>query len=54
MGALLGIGALVVCLVVGAILLGLGHLVIGIVVLLAAVPAAIVTWMKWSDRKYGG
>jgi hypothetical protein len=49
-GALIGIAVLIACLVVGAILLGLGHLVIGIGVLLAGLPGAIVAWMKWNDR----
>jgi hypothetical protein len=52
MGALLGLGVLIACLVAGGILLGLGHLVIGIVVMLSGLPGAIVAWMKWSDRKY--
>ena len=54
MGALLGLGVLVACLVAGGILLGLGHVVIGIVVLLCGFPGAIVAWMKWNDRRYGG
>jgi hypothetical protein len=54
MGALLGLGVFIVCLVAGGILLGTGHLIIGIVVMLASLPAAIVAWMKWSDRQYGG
>jgi predicted permease len=41
---------MIACLVAGAILLGLGHLVIGIVVLLTGLPGAIVAWMKWNDR----
>jgi hypothetical protein len=51
---LLGLGVLIVCVVAGGILLGLGHSVIGIVVLLARLPGAIVAWMKWNDRRYGG
>jgi hypothetical protein len=42
MGALLGLGVLFVCLVVGGILLGLGHIVIGPVVMLCGFPGAIV------------
>ena len=54
MGALLGLGVLTVCLVAGGILLGMGHLIIGIAVLLGGLPGAIVAWMKWNDRQYGG
>lgn len=54
MGFLFGLGVLVACLVAGGILFGTGHLVIGIAVLLAGLPGAIVAWMKWNDRKYGG
>ena len=54
MGVLLGLGVLIVCLVAGGILLGTGHLIIGIVVLLSGLPGAIVAWMKWNDRQYGG
>ena len=50
MGLLIGLGVMIACLVAGAILLGLGHLVIGIVVLLTSLPGAIVAWMKWNDR----
>ena len=52
MGALIGLGVFVACMVAGAILLGLGHILIGIVVLLASVPGAIVGWVKWNDRNY--
>jgi hypothetical protein len=52
MGALIGLGVFVACLVVGGILLALGHLVIGIVVLFASLPGAIVGWIKWNDRSY--
>lgn len=50
MGFLIGLAVFVACLVAGGILLGGGHLVIGIVVLLASIPVAIVAWMKWVDR----
>ena len=52
MGALIGLGVLIACVVAGAVLLGLGHIVIGIVVLLGGFPGAIVAWMKWNDRRY--
>ena len=53
MGVLLGLGVVVACLIVGGILLGAGHLIIGIAVLMTGVPGAIVAWMKWNDRQYG-
>jgi predicted permease len=52
-GLLVGLGAFVACLVAGGILLGVGHPIIGMVVLLASVPCAIVAWMRWNDRSYG-
>jgi hypothetical protein len=53
MGALLGLAVFIGCLVAGGILLGLGHGVIGFVVLLCSLPGAIVAWVKWNDRSYG-
>jgi predicted permease len=53
MGLLIGLGAFLACLAAGAILLGLGHVIIGFAVLLASVPCAIVAWIKWNDRSYG-
>jgi len=50
MGFLIGLAVFVACLVAGGILVGKGHVVIGIAVLLACIPASIVAWMKWSDR----
>ena len=50
MGLLVGLGVFLACIVAGAILLGLGHVVIGIVVLLGSLPGAIVAWIKWNDR----
>jgi uncharacterized membrane protein YccC len=52
-GFLVGLGVFVGCLIAGGILLGNGHWLIGFVVLLASVPAAIVAWIKWNDRSYG-
>jgi predicted permease len=53
MGLVLGLGVFIACLVAGAILLGLGHVIIGIVVLFTSLPGAIVAWIKWNDRSYG-
>jgi hypothetical protein len=52
MGALIGLGVFVACLAAGAALLGTGHIIIGIVVLLLSIPGAIVAWMKWADRGF--
>ncbi len=49
MGALIGLGVFFACVVAGTVLLSLGHILIGIVVLLCSIPGAIVGWMKWSD-----
>jgi len=54
LAALIGFLAFVGCLLVGGILIGVGHWVIGMCVMLASVPAAIAAWMKWNDRRYGG
>ena len=52
MGALIALGVFLVCAAAGGALLGTGHLIIGIVVLIASVPAAVVAWMKWADRGF--
>jgi len=54
MGLLIGLGVFVACLVAGGALLGTGHLVIGFVVMFCSLPGAIVGWIKWNDRRYGG
>jgi hypothetical protein len=53
MAFLVGLGVFVACLVAGGILMGLGLWAIGIVVVLASLPDAIVAWIKWNDRTYG-
>jgi hypothetical protein len=53
MGLFLGILVFIACLVAGGLLVGLGHGVIGFVVLLCSMPGAIVAWIKWNDRSYG-
>jgi hypothetical protein len=50
MGVLVFVG----CLAAGGALMGTGHWVIGLALMLASVPGAIVAWIKWSDRRYGG
>lgn len=45
-----GIGALIACVVAGAILITLDFSLIGIVVALAAIPVALVAWVVANDR----
>jgi hypothetical protein len=52
-GVLVALGVFIACLVAGGIVLGLGHWLIGLVLLLASLPGAIVAWIKWNDRSYG-
>jgi hypothetical protein len=50
MSALVAIGILVAGFVAGVILYQTDHWVIGIVVMLAAVPVALVSWVKMNER----
>jgi len=50
MSALVAIGILVAGFVAGVILYQTDHWVIGIVVMLAAVPVALVAWVKMNER----
>ena len=50
MSALVAIGILVAGFVAGVILYQTDHWVIGIVVKLAAVPVALVSWVKMNER----
>jgi hypothetical protein len=50
MAFLVGLGTFIAALVAGGILVGLGHGFIGFMVMLAAIPGAIVAWMKWNDN----
>src|SRR4029078_10314749 len=45
-----GIGAMIACVVAGAVLITLGFDLIGIVVALAAIPVALVAWVVANDR----
>ena len=45
-----GIGAMVACVVAGAVLITVGFDLIGIVVALAAIPVALVAWVMANDR----
>ena len=46
----IGIGAMIACVVAGAILITVGFDLIGIVVALAAIPVALVAWVVANDR----
>ena len=45
-----GIGAMIACVVAGAILITVGFDLIGIVVALASIPVALVAWVVANDR----
>jgi hypothetical protein len=47
---LVAVGVFLACIIAGGILMGTGHIVIGILVFLGSLPAAIAGWIKWSDR----
>jgi len=50
MPALIALGTLVGCIVAGAILLGIGLTLIGLIVMVAGVPIALVAWITAGDR----
>jgi hypothetical protein len=50
MPALIALGSLVGCIIAGGILLGLGVTLIGLIVMVAGVPIALVVWMTAGDR----
>jgi hypothetical protein len=50
MPALVALGVLIAAFIVGAILYNGDHWIIGLAVVLAAVPIALVTWIKMNDR----
>lgn len=51
MGALLGLLVFIGCLAAGGALAGTGHWLIGLILMLASLPGAIVAWIKWNDRR---
>jgi hypothetical protein len=50
MSALVAIGVLIAGFVAGVILYQTDHWVIGIIVMLSAVPIALVSWVKMNER----
>ena len=50
MSALVALGVLIAGFVAGVILYQSDHWVIGIVVMLSAVPIALVSWVKMNER----
>jgi hypothetical protein len=50
MAFLVALGVFVAVVVVGVVLFTTGHIVFGFVAVLASVPFALATWMKWGDR----
>jgi hypothetical protein len=51
MGLLIALGAFVAAIVAGIVLFATGHEFLGIMCLLASLPFALGSWMKWSDRQ---
>jgi hypothetical protein len=50
MAFLVALGVFVAVVVVGVILFATGHVVLGFVAVLASLPFALASWMKWGDR----
>jgi hypothetical protein len=50
MPALLALGTIVAGFIVGGILIGVGHVFIGIIVACGAIPAALAVWITAGDR----
>lgn len=50
--ALIAVGTLVVGFIVGALLIAIDHVFIGVIVGLSAVPLAFVAWIMAGDRQY--
>ena len=50
MPALLALGALIGCIVAGGILMAIGITLIGLIVMVAGVPIALVVWVTAGDR----
>ena len=48
--ALIALGSLVACIIAGAILLAIGIELIGLIVMVAGVPVALVVWVSAGDR----
>jgi hypothetical protein len=50
MSGLAALGVLVAGVIAGVILYTAGHWVIGIIVMMAAIPVALVTWVRMNER----
>ena len=50
MGFLVALGVFLAAIIVGVVFFVTGHTVLGFVALLASLPFALASWMKWSDR----
>ena len=50
MAFLVALGVFIAVVVIGVVLFVTGHVVLGFVALLASVPFALASWMKWGDR----
>jgi hypothetical protein len=52
MPALIAVGTVIAGFVVGALLIAVDHVFIGVVVGLSAIPVAFVAWIMAGDRSY--
>jgi hypothetical protein len=50
MAFLVALGVFIAVIVVGVVLFVTGHVVLGCVALLASLPFALASWVKWADR----
>jgi hypothetical protein len=50
MAFLVALGVFIAVIVVGVVLFVTGHVVLGSVALLASLPFALASWVKWADR----
>jgi hypothetical protein len=50
MAFLVALGVFVGVIIIGVILFVTGHIVLGLCALLASLPFALASWVKWADR----
>jgi len=50
MAFLVALAVFVAAILVGVVLFVTGHVVLGLCALLASLPLALASWVKWADR----